>query len=125
MPNAIRKCGLVAVLVISLTGCWLTPAVEEKESNANLLQTAREESLGPDVCKIQFWAAQAMAQANGRTSEQAVYDRAAWNLAQVRVAAILDKSPDVPEEQATAEVAKALQELYNSSDPPVECKTGK
>lgn len=125
MPNAIRKVGLVTALVISLTGCWLMPAVEEKQTNATLLQTAREESLGPDVCKIQFWAARAMAQVNGRTSEQAVYDRAAWNLAQVRVAAILDKTPDVTEDQAVAEVAKALGELYQTPEPPVECKTGK
>lgn len=124
MSKSIKRCGWALLMLVSLSGCWSTSADSDKPKDANLIQVARDESLGPDVCKIQFWAARAMAQATGRTPEQAVYDRAAWNLAQIRVAAMVDADPQINEEQAVADVAKALTELYQSA-PPTECKTGK
>lgn len=123
MSMSIKWCGWALLLTTLLTGCWSEPD-QEKQHDATLIQVARDESLGPDVCKIQFWAAQAMAQATGRTPEQAVYDRAAWNLAQIRVAAMVDANPSITEDEAVASVAKAIASLYRA-EPPTECKSGK
>ncbi len=120
---------LVAIAVISLsvtlTACVRSDSQDDPPPvrSDQLVATARNESLGPDFCKIQKWAAQAMAQATGRAPAYAEYDRVAWNLAQVRIAAALDKNPNITEAEATQEVSKALMDVY-AAPTPSACASG-
>jgi hypothetical protein len=112
--------GLVVIsMSTSLTACMRseTPNDPPTARSDQMVAAARNESLGPDVCKIQSWASQAMAQATGRAQAYAEYDRVAWNLAQVRIAALLDKNPNITKEAATKEVAKALMDVYAEPAP--------
>lgn len=119
---------MMMVLFFLTTGCLGKDPQEAMSTNPQLLEGARDQSLGPDICRIQEWAALAMAKTNGRTPEQANYDRVAWNLAQYQVSTLLDKYPNMTQDQAVAETAKALDVIYKSKTPgqcPVANKLSK
>ncbi len=119
--------GLVVIgMSASLTACVRSepdPDTASAPRAEQLVANARNESLGPDMCKIQTWAAQAMVQATGRAPAYAEYDRVAWNLAQVRIAAVLERNPNISEAAATKEVAKALLDVY-AAPTPTACASG-
>lgn len=115
----LRFVTLVLVCLVLLVGCLQDDPKADLQSNPQLFEGARDTSLGPDICRIQDWAAQSMAVVNGRTPEQANYDRVAWNLAQYHISTLLDKRPGIRREDAIRETTVALEQLYKGKTPDV------
>lgn len=104
---------ILAVLALTAiaVGC------SDAEPNAVTKEQATKEAvavLGPDVCKIQIWGAEAYERANGRKGDRAALDRMAWNMAQFRIAQTLSDNPTVDKEVAIKEAMDVITEVYQT-----------
>lgn len=116
-----HKLVLSACMAVGATGC-LGSAEDSVIPAAALMEAGQDRALGPDVCRIQTWAAQAVAIAQHRDPTHADADRVAWNLSQIRIAALLEKDPGIAQEVAVDLVSADLRNIYSSDSPPPICE---
>ena len=115
------KMFLVTLLnALMVAGCYHEPPPEESPSDPEIVTRSQRQILGPDICRIQTLSAEAIARAQDRTVIHPNRDRDAWNIAQVKAAALIENHPELSDSEVVNHIVADIRQLY-TGDSVTDC----